>query len=109
MKFDRYSCLTCFEGAEAERRVRLGKEQEGDKEKIEKLENHQLLFRHQFEEAKKEMEAKDPSKLLILYDYTTVHDLTTEKVLLIVFVVTKNNKKTKKQKQKQKQQNILAD
>jgi len=36
----------------AEERIRVGKEQEGGKEKVKKWKDHAILFRHQFEEAK---------------------------------------------------------
>jgi len=84
-RFDRYACLVCFHGREAERRRNLGKMIEGDKEKIKKFEDHQLLFRHQFEKAAEDKEIKDPKTIVFLYDYTTFHDLPTEKVSFFFF------------------------
>jgi len=79
-KFDRYSCGVCFEGKLAEERIRAGKALEGDKEKVEKWQDHQILFRHQFEAAQADKAINSPDYIFFIYDYSTIHDFTTEKV-----------------------------
>jgi len=79
-KFDRYRCLICFEGKEAKKRQREGRSEEGDEEKVRKMEEHERIYRHQLEAAKKDKATNSPKKLLLIYDYTTIHDLTTVKV-----------------------------
>lgn len=84
-KFDRYSCGVCFEGRLAEERIRVGKGKEGDREIVEKWQDHQLLFRHQFEAAQSDKEVKSPEYLFMIYDYSTIHDFTKEKVSFSFF------------------------
>jgi len=84
-KFDRYRCLVCFEGREAQKRERQGRPEEGDEEKIKKMEEHEALYKHQLEAAKKDKGVNNPKKMLVIYDYTTIHDLTTVKVSFLSF------------------------
>jgi len=82
-KFDRYRCETCFEGRMAEQRQREGKMREGDAALIASYTIHSDLVQQQFAAAKVDKLICDPSVLLCIFDYTTIHDLTSEKVLSI--------------------------
>ena len=79
-KFDRYRCEICFEGRQAERRQVEGRAIEGDGALIAKYMDHIALVQHQHEAAKVDKLIIDPSVLLCIFDYTTIHDLTDEKV-----------------------------
>lgn len=77
-KFDRYRCLICFEGRSLEKKINLDAE---EKTKVSKYKNHLALVNHQNGAAKldKLVVSTDPRKILCIFDYTTIHDLTTEK------------------------------
>ena len=78
-KFDRYRCEICFEGRQAERRQKEGRTLQGDADLIEKYEIHISLVHHQHAACKVDKLINDPSTLLCIFDYTTIHDLTDEK------------------------------
>jgi len=51
-RFDKYRCEICFEGRGAEGRIKIGKPNEGDQEKLKKYKDHQSQYENQFEKVK---------------------------------------------------------
>jgi len=108
-KFDRYSCGVCFEGKMAEERIRVGKEQVGDKEKVEKWEDHVTLFRHQFEEAKKDKEINQDDTIFLFMITAPSTTLLPKRFLLLLllllllfFFILRKNREERKRKGRRK-------
>ena len=83
-KFDRYRCQICFEGKMAEARKLSNKEKPGDEDLLQKYKDHGGLFQAQFEAVKKDKQICEEGTILFIYDYSTIHDLTSEKVGLFL-------------------------
>ena len=83
--FDRYRCETCFLGRQAEARVRSGNGKTGDEKACEDYKRHLKIIENQREKVKEDKAVKDPQVLTAIFDYSTFHDLTSEKVCIISF------------------------
>ena len=79
-KFDKYRCKICFEGREAIERQKYGHEMEGDEAKIDTYQTHIELVHNQHDEARKDKEINQEDTIMFIFDYTTMHELTSEKV-----------------------------
>jgi len=78
--FDRYRCQTCFLGRQVEARVRNGTSKAGDRDTYEDYKKHLRIIENQREKVKEDKALKDRQILTAVFDYSTFHDLTSEKV-----------------------------
>ena len=89
-KFDRYRCEYCFEGNEALLRRSSGKEQEGDEEAIKDLLEHHKLVKERSESYKKDIEDCKGNEVVVVWDYSTIHETSVFKVKLLDFAICYN-------------------
>lgn len=82
--FDRYRCEICFLGRQAESRIRNGTAKEEDKGLLDKCVAHQKIVKTQSAEVKKDKENVGPDQLCCVFDFSTFHDYTKEKVKKLV-------------------------
>lgn len=78
--FDRYRCEVCFLGRQAESRTRNGTAQEGDDVLLAKYLSHQKIVKTQSAQVKNDKENVAPDQLCCVFDYSTFHDFTKQKV-----------------------------
>ena len=84
--FDRYMCAVCFEGRQAQSRIRNGAACEKDHDLSAKYEAHQKIVKNQGFHAKEDERTLTAKQLLAIFDYTTFHDYTREKVDYLVLL-----------------------
>jgi len=79
-KFDRYRCEKCFSGRQAEAHLRNGVGQPGDEKVAKDYRDHLKVVENQREQVKKQKAENGPDVLTAVFDYSTVHEFTNEKV-----------------------------
>jgi hypothetical protein len=78
--FDRYRCEICFLGRQAESRVTHGAGRDGDTQLVAKYLAHRGVVQNQAAQVKEDKEIQSGDQLCCVFDYTTFHDYTKEKV-----------------------------
>ena len=78
--FDRYRCEVCFVGRQAESRIRNGAARDEDQTLLAKYLAHQKVVKNQTEQVKVDKGTVGPDQLCCVFDYSTFHDYTKEKV-----------------------------
>lgn len=87
-RFDRYRCITCFEGIEA-----LQEQQQGEivmNEKIDAYFSHQVLIADRSKYYKQIRNSLGDKEALIVWDYTTIHETSEFKLKILDFAIYKN-------------------
>lgn len=91
-KFDRYRCEKCFEGRKLESMVLRNEGTQQQKQTYLEWKEHNALVMSQMEKSKEDKQVKKPDVVTIVYDYTTFHELSKEKVRDLGMFVLHNGK-----------------
>ena len=78
--FDRYRCEKCFLGRQAEARMKSGTAKEGDRATVETYLSHLKIANNQKQRAKEDKAEMRENVLTVVFDYSTFHKYTKEKV-----------------------------
>ena len=78
--FDRYRCEICHDGREAEAKIRQGDASPEALNDKKKYDAHQIIVQNQTRVAKELKEGRERHQLIMIFDYSTVHERSEEKV-----------------------------
>ena len=85
--FDRYRCVSCYKGQEAFVRRTTGRPLPGDENIMNDHIEHVHLYKHQFAEYKKQKNELNTDEILIVLDYTTIHETAIFKMKICGFCI----------------------
>ena len=78
--FDRYRCETCHDGREAELKIKAGDNSEESLKEKEKYDKHRRIVENQTRVCKEIKDGRTKKQLIMIFDYSTVHERSDEKV-----------------------------